>query len=258
MGLGKDKENQVVGNNILKKGGKLMIRGLYSAASGLLAAQDRQDIIAGNLANVETTGFKKQRVLTESFADMFMTRLDQDSRRAIGGLNPGVAARYSYTDFQEGPAQYTENPYDFAIAGPGFFVLETPEGPRYSRDGAFTRNEDGFLVNQSGYQVLDREGEPIFADEFFYAGELAVVEFASPQELTREGDNLYAAPEEAGEPELIEREVMAGYLEGSNVNPVLEMTRMISAVRLFEAGQSAIRAQDETLEKAVNQVGNTR
>lgn len=235
-----------------------MIRGLFASASGLLAAQDMQDVTANNLANMETSGFKKDRVLTESFANMYMNRFEQGESHPVGPLGPGVSARYTYTDFREGFFQYTENPLDFAIEGDGFFVLETPEGVRYSRDGAFSLDEAGFLVNQSGFRVLDENGEHIFVEGEVDANQLLVVSFENPQEMSKEGNGLFFAPEEAGVPEEGVGFVHKGYIEKSNVNAVWEMTRMISAVRLFEAGQSAIQAQDETLEKAVNQVGSTR
>ncbi len=235
-----------------------MIRGLFASASGLLAAQDMQDTIANNLSNLETSGFKKDRVLTESFASMFMNRLEQGAREPVGNLGPGVRAHYTFTDHETGPVQNTENPFDFAIEGTGFFVFDTPEGVRYSRDGAFTLDEAGFLVNQSGFRVLDTTGEHISADEPVNPNRLLVVDFENPQELAKQGNNLFLAPAEAGEPQPGAAPVHAGYLESSNVNAVREMTRMISAVRLFEAGQTAIQAQDETLEQAVNQVGNTR
>ncbi len=234
-----------------------MIRGLFASASGLIAAQDLQDVVANNLANLETAGFKKGRVVTESFSNMYMTRLEQGERHPTGHLGPGVRASHSHTVFQAGPIQHTENPFDFAIDGEGFFVLETPAGLRYSRDGAFTLDEGGFLVNQSGYRVLDQNGEHIYVDEQVRPEQLLVAGFDNPQELTREGNNLFVAPPEAGESEAGNGMVRRGYIERSNVNAVSEMTRMISAVRLFEAGQSAIQAQDETLEKAVNHVGRT-
>ncbi len=235
-----------------------MIRGLFASASGLLAAQDMQDVVANNLSNLETSGFKRDRVLTESFASMYMNRLEQGGREPVGNLGPGVRAQYTFTDHSTGPVQNTENPFDFAIEGAGFFALDTPEGVRYSRDGAFTLDQAGFLVNQSGFRVLDTQGEHIFADETVNPDRLLVVNFENPQELAKQGNNLFLAPPEAGEPQAGAGLVHAGFLERSNVNAVGEMTRMISAVRLFEAGQTAIQAQDETLEKAVNQVGNTR
>ena len=235
-----------------------MIRGLFASASGLLAAQNMQDVTANNLANLETSGFKKDRVLTESFASMYMNRLEQGEREPVGNLGPGVRGHYTFTDHNTGPVQYTENPLDFAIEGNGFFALETPEGVRYSRDGAFSLDEAGFLVNQSGFRVLDSNGEHILADEPVNPNRLLVVDFENPQELAKQGNNLFLAPAEAGEPLPGAAQVQAGYLERSNVNSVREMTRMISAIRLFKAGQTAIQAQDETLEKAVNQVGNTK
>ncbi len=114
-------------------------------------------------------------------------------RHSVGDVGPGVRAHYTYTDFSPGPVEFTDNPFDFAIQGEGFFAVETPEGTRYTRDGAFTTDVSGFLVDQSGNRVLDRNGEHIFADEPVDPQLLQVVNFETPQQLERRLQSVQCA-----------------------------------------------------------------
>lgn len=233
-----------------------MIRGLYASGSGLLAAQDRMDITANNLANVDTPGFKKDKAVSESFGNLLMHRLEHGQRSPTGPLGVGLRCSESYTVLEQGPVQYTGRYLDFAINGEGFFVLDTPEGLRYTRNGSFTQDVEGYLATTDGHRVLNPQGNPIEAHNVA-PQDLLVMTFPEPENLAKEGYNRWTAPEEAGVPVegggLVEQE----YLEGSNVSAVKEMMRMIRTVRLYEAGQKAIQAQDETLAKAVNEVGKT-
>lgn len=229
-----------------------MIRGLYASASGLLASQDQMDIIANNLANLNTTAFKQDRGVTESFHNMLMTRLEGNSRNVIGSLGVGLRCSESYTDFTSGPMQYTDNRFDFAISGAGFFMLESPQGPLYSRDGAFSIDQEGYLVNFNGYRVLDNQFNFILAQEAD-PNLIMVVDFEQAAALDKVGNNMFAATEQAGA--IIEGGVVKQYyLEQSNVSPLREMTKMISAIRRFEINQRTVQAQDETLGKAVNEI----
>ncbi len=231
-----------------------MIRGLYASASGLIAANAIQDSTANNLANASTVGFKKDSLLTESFANLLMRRLERGQKSDIGPLGVGLRASEQYTDLEQGPMEYTGRPMDFAIAGPGYFVLATPDGERYTRDGSFQIDSEGYLVTYEGNRVLGRDREAIYAEDA--AGQDFLIVDSPRQGLQKEGYNIWrAAPNRQEEIFAIDGLVQREHLEQSNVSLVKEMTEMIRVVRLYEAGQKMIQAQDETLGKAVNEIG---
>ncbi|HHW03958.1 MAG TPA: flagellar basal-body rod protein FlgF [Thermoanaerobacterales bacterium] len=252
-----------------------MIRGLYTAASGLMAEMARTDVISNNLANVNTAGFKKDRAIFRAFPEMDIYRIDDpaasspmgevDLRPFIGVLGTGVMLDEISTDFSPGPVKNTSNPLDLALAGDGFFEVQTPAGVRYTRDGSFTRDQEGYLVTAEGYYVLGQNGpvrlpgdEDISINrrgEIFSGGafvdRLMVVDFADRRQLLKEGDNLYAANQQ---PVPSASEVIQGALESSNVNPIGEMVNLITAFRAYEASQKVVSANDDTLNKAVNEI----
>ncbi|WP_422447932.1 flagellar basal-body rod protein FlgF [Thermoanaerobacterium sp. DL9XJH110] len=252
-----------------------MLRGLYTSASGMLANMERTDVISNNIANVGTTGFKKDRVIMRAFPEMALYRLDDpetvppgkpvDWRPFIGVLGTGVTVDEINTNFSQGPIKTTSNPLDLAIEGEGFFEVLTGEGVRYTRDGSFTLDRDGFLVTREGYYVLGENGPialgrsgditinergEIFSDGNFVA-RLVVVAFPQQAPPAKQGDNLYVS---AAQPLPAQARIIQGALEGSNVNSVSEMVDLITAFRAYEANQKAVQAADETLGKAVNDI----
>ncbi len=231
-----------------------MIRGLYASASGLIAANAIQDATANNLANASTVGFKKDSLLTESFANLLMRRLERGQRKNIGSLGVGLRASEQYTNLEQGPMEHTGRPMDFAIAGPGYFVIDGPDGERYTRDGSFQIDSEGYLVTFEGNRVLGRDREAIFAEDVTEQDFLIV---DSPRQiLLKEGYNRWRTAANRQEDIFaIDGLVQREHLEQSNVSIVKEMTEMIRVVRLYEAGQKMIQAQDETLGKAVNEIG---
>ncbi len=233
-----------------------MIKGIYSSASGLISATDIQDIVSNNLANIDTYGFKKDNAITQSFASMLMQRLEGGERYNIGPAGTGVRTSTTYTDLSQGPMKYTGGQHDYAIMGPGFFVVETPQGNRYTRNGVFAPDEEGNLINGDGHRLLARDWNPVSAADA-HPENILVVDFPEPQNLGKEGYTLWNESEESGEAQEVPGAVQRGYLEEANVSAIGEMTRMIRAVRLYEAGQKAVQVQDETLGRAVNDVGRT-
>jgi flagellar basal-body rod protein FlgF len=223
----------------------------------MVARARQQDAIANNLANAETAGFKRQSI--------FMRRLEAaqtDSRQ------PWYIPlqQEKYTDFSQGPLDLTGNPFHNAIDGPGYFVVEAPEGERYTRSGNFTRNEEGELVTSDGYPVLSDSGPVVLTGEDFVVGEhgeiseggvergrLRVVSFEHPQALTALGRNLFTTTEEA-QPDATSL-VRQGYIERANFDLVQQMVEMMTTFRYFETAQKAVQIQDATLDRAVNQVG---
>jgi len=267
-----------------------VLRGLYTSASGMLAEQVRVDVLSNNLANVQTAGFKRQTVVQSAFPEMLLRRVYDpvpvsggvapagasgqatgalyDPRPVIGRLGTGTYVDGTYSDLSPGALRYTGNPLDLALEGPGFFTVETPAGVRFTRDGRFTLDAGGWLVTLEGYRVLGEAG-PIRVQgrdvqvtengevwvDGAPAGVLALRNFADPQGLVREGSSLWAATDWSGAPQPAAARVHAGHLEVSNVNVVTAMVELIAAYRSYEANQRVIQAYDQTLGKAVNELG---
>jgi flagellar basal-body rod protein FlgF len=224
-----------------------MDRGLYIAASGMLAEQIRQDQIANDLANASTPGYKGDRTAQRSFGELLLS--SSATGQPVGAQSTAVRVERIETDFSPRAARETGEPLDFAIAGEGFFAVQTAAGVRYTRNGQFAVSPQGVLVTAAGDPVLDRGGRPIRTDGRVDPGRLGVVALADPR---KEGDSLVSgtpAGTAAGQ-------VRAGALEGSGADPARSMVDMIASMRAFEAGQKVIQTIDETLGKAVNQVGS--
>lgn len=258
-----------------------MIRGLYISASSAVCEGKRIDTISNNIANANTTGFKKDLYVTQSFPEILTMKMGGEAAKingiklpaplnVIGTMNAGVHTSVVVTDFTQGSLSPTENPLDVAISGSGFFTVETENGERYTRDGSFSLNADGYIVTKDGHMVLGENGyiqingNDIRIDEkgnIYSGGELIdrlkLVDFQDYSALMKEGSNLYTiiSEEWMGQEKAFESTIKQGFIEGSNVNAVKEMTDMITMLRSYEANQRLIRAHDELLEKAVNEVG---
>jgi flagellar basal-body rod protein FlgF len=227
-----------------------MERGLYIAASGMLAEQIRQDQIANDLANASTSGYKADRTAQRTFGDLLMDNSVTGAQ--IGSQSTAVQVDKIQTDFSPKPARDTGEPLDFAIVGEGFFSVRTAQGTRYTRNGEFRADSAGQLVTAEGNAVLGRNGQPVKvgADGRVDPRALGVVNLTNPR---KQGDNLVTGTP-AGN---ATSEVRAGALEGSGADASRSMVDMISSLRAFEAGQKVIQTIDETLGKAASQVGTT-
>jgi flagellar basal-body rod protein FlgF/flagellar basal-body rod protein FlgG len=234
------------------------------------------DVVANNVANVNTTGFKADRSL---FAEHLMPGAHEDN------FAPGSDRRLSYVndratfhDFSQGAAEQTKNPLDVAIDGGGFFVVQTPSGERYTRDGSFQINNQGQLVNASGYPVLGGGGPIVFqqtdkqiniasdgnvtvvegstARTDSVRGKLRLVSFAQAQRLQKEGSNLYSAADGAtAQPDTVSR-MRQGFLEKSNVNSVLEMSRMIEVTRTYTQISALLQQQSDLHKSAIEKLAD--
>jgi len=226
-----------------------MERGLYIAASGMLAEQVRQDLIAHDLANASTAGYKAERVTTQSFGAMLLQ--DTTSGAQIGSLGLGARIASHTTDLSPGPLRTTGEPLDFAIEGDGFFAVRGAAGTRYTRDGQFQLSARGTLVTAAGDDVLGPDGRPVRAA----AGASVAPSAIGVTRLDgarREGDNLYTGTTRGA---AAGSTVRGGALEGSAVDPITTMVDMLGSLRAFEAGQRVITTIDSTLSKATTQVG---
>ncbi|HEX2952736.1 MAG TPA: flagellar hook-basal body complex protein, partial [Bacillota bacterium] len=135
-----------------------MIRGLYTAASGLAVQWERQEAIANNLANVGTAGYKRDDLIGTTFEEHMIYAVRAGNARYIGNATGGSVDFQTVTDFTPGTLQQSDNPLDLALEGQGFFVVQTPQGERLTRNGEFTLDNAGYLVNHQGYRVLGENG----------------------------------------------------------------------------------------------------
>ena len=226
-----------------------MERGLYIAASGMLAEQVRQDQIANDLANAATPGYKADRTSQAGFGELLLA--NSATGATVGPQGTAVQVSAVETDFTPKPAKDTGEPLDFAIVGEGFFAVQTANGTRYTRNGQFTADAQGRLVTAQGNPVLGRGGRALTvgADGRVDPRNLEVVALRNPR---KDGDSLVtgAPAGNAG------GQVRAGALEASGADATRSMVDMIASLRAFEAGQRVIHTIDETLGKAATQVGS--
>jgi flagellar basal-body rod protein FlgF len=279
-----------------------VIRGLYTGASGMSAQQVRLDAISNNLANVDTDGYKRDVAIHKSFAQLLLRRTNDDGvtlnpfgsadvAPVIGKVGTGVETNELFTELEQGALKQTQNDFDLAMDGDGYFSIGTPYGERYTRNGAFVLGKEGFLETKEGYTVLgqngpieikannfkvDKEGnvyvnrtyqddpfrlvsrEENTWDRLEKLDSLKIVDFKKDRFLAKQGSSLWKATEESGEASVLGRgglpKVSQGYVEASNVNPVLEMVRMIEVNRAYEANQKTIQSEDSMLGKLINEV----
>ena len=254
-----------------------MMRALYTAASGMMAQQTNIDNISNNLANYQSTGFKKSRV---SFEDLLYATMESPGAESTGGktqIGMGVRTMSTQKQFSQGQLQETKDPYNVAIDGEGFFKVKTPDGQvAYTRDGSFNMNKEGHLCLHNGADLgvkipadmsnitiegdgkimgtrLNGDGKPE------QVGQITVTKFLNPSALKAVGGNLYTETEACGNkteetPGKNGCGVLAqGYLEKSNINIVEEMINIVTAQRSFEMNQKGVQAADEMM-RATNQL----
>jgi flagellar basal-body rod protein FlgG len=255
-----------------------MVRGLYTAYTGMVNEQKRLDIIANNLANSATIGYKEENVTNQSFDELLTIKVKDESEaynnRPIGNMSLGVKLGEVYTNFGQGSLRQTSNTYHMGLEGKGFFTLSVTdragnESTKYTRNGSFTMTKDGHIVDADGNHLMGEGGEiiipadaantvvdeggAIYADGV-YVDTLQIADFEDYDYLIKSGDTMYQALEGAIEipgSALVRQ----GFTEQSNVNVVSEMVEMITVTRAYEANQKVIQSVDKTLDLAANSVG---
>jgi len=246
-----------------------VLRGLYAAASGMLARVVHQERLANDLANINTAGYKADRTVTVSFPALLLARLERGAGGMVGPLGTGAVVTEGGVDWSPGPLVETGRSTDLALEGEGLFVVAGPGGPAYTRSGQFQVGPDGRLQTPDGWTVLSTEGTAIYpgTDDFrvtedggvlvngALVGVVARVTFANPAGLRKIGNNLFAATPASGPAVAAATPVRQGYLEQSNVDPARAVVEMLANFRAFEAAQKVLQAQDQTLGLAVNEVG---
>ncbi len=277
-----------------------MIRGLYTGASGMVVQMHRIDTIANNLANVDLNGYKRDTAILKAFPELLLRRMNDDgvytfplgsvdTTPIVGKLGTGAELNEVYTDFSQGALKETGNFFDLALEGNGFLAVATPEGERYTRNGAFLLNDEGYLVTKNGDFISGEQGpvklkknnfvidqDGVIYQNSTYTGDdrrlvsleenewenlervdrLKIVDFKRKRYLKKTGTSFWKSTPESGPAEIAaapERpKVRQGFLEGANVNPVTEMVQMIEVHRTYEANQKMIQAEDSLLGRLIN------
>lgn len=255
-----------------------MVKGLYTSYTGMINEQHRMDVLTNNLANSTTVGYKKEGTTSQSFDSVLAYKVKDISEspnipRRIGVNTPGVKIGENYTDYTQGSFRITDNTFDLALDGDGFFAIEFTNkagetSTKYTRDGSFTLTSEGYLVTKDGDYVMGTNGriklDPLQAASIDSNGQitqngvavaqLKLTDFEDYNYLKKYGENLYDAVEGATYRDASAR-IHSGYLEMSNVQVVSEMVDLITITRQYEANQRIIKAYDETLEITATQLG---
>jgi flagellar basal-body rod protein FlgF len=243
-----------------------MDNSLLVSLSQQIAAYRSMDVIANNIANVSTPGFKRETAKFEEYVTLVAPSEGQTGMQSVSFVKDAGVSR----DLSQGNIQTTGAPFDFAINGNGYFVVQTPNGMRYTRDGHFTLDANGQVVNSDGY-ALQGDGGAItitpddgnvqvgrdgtISGRTGQIGKLQVVDFANERGLVKEGSNLYSTTQalSAAPNATIDQ----GMLESSNVQPVIEISHMIEVMRAYQATASLSQSQEDMIRQAVSRLGQT-
>jgi len=242
-----------------------MNSGVYSAISGNLSAMRKLDMISNNLANLNTVGFKKDKM---TFEGLLAGSTNPPNVPQGATADPILQRENVYIDYSAGSVIQSSNPLDLAIDGDGFFAVSTPDGTAYTRQGNFRLAADGTLVTSDGYPVMGQEGAiriqggnveidssgAILVDGVAN-GKISLVDFAKPYNLTRIGSTLFVPAGEQKAMQSASSHIRQGHVEGSNVDSISEMVQMIETNRYFEACSKVIKGFDDIAAKAANDLG---
>lgn len=253
-----------------------MLRGLYTSVSSMITLESRQAVINNNIANINTTGYKDEKLITRTFDDVMLSNFEnyEDGiayRQDLGEMSFGTAIDHTKTNFNQGTHFQTDNNTDFALMGDGFFeVRDNNNNSYYTRDGSFVISNEGYLTTSQGHQVMGinpqtGQKEPIFvgndrisinqANEITVNDrkyKLSIVKFEDNQKLKRASNNLYTGE---GATQAQNIQARQGYLEGSNVDFITETVSLMETIKEFEANQKVMQTIDTTLGKIASEIG---
>jgi len=250
-----------------------MENALLVGLSRQMVLERQMDVVANNVANVNTNGFKADKSL---FQEYLRTGAHEDNFVGSDRAVSYVLDSGTFKDFTQGPTEQTQNPLDLAIDGGGFLVVQTAAGERYTRDGGLQINNQGQLVTAAGDPVIGSSGPIVFqptdhdisiaADGNITVleglnridsvrGKLRVVSFADAQKLLKEGSNLYSAGTAAAQPDTASR-IRQGFVEKSNVNSVTEMSRMIEVTRTYTQIANLLQQQSDLHKSAIEKLAD--
>lgn len=257
-----------------------MIRGLYTAASGMITTLTGNDSVANNIANLNTTGFKRNQMNVQSFPEMLINKMTAGGKKNVGAVSTGSKVVETQIDFEQGAMVETGNTFDLALKGDGFFTLENSRGENlYTRAGNFMVDNQGFLTTSNGEYVIGDLGKvQLSLDQGPFkisksgtitardrvVDTLKITRFKENRMLQKAGKTEFMKTDACEElppakvGEATGFEVNQGMLERSNTNAISEMVRSIEGMRLYEALQKNVQMQNQSLGKAVNEVGRFR
>ena len=248
-----------------------MVRGFYNLPSGMLSQRRPLDVIANNMTNVSTVGYKAEQYTDRTFDEVMVTRIGNKIKSPYQTMETYqshiLAPDHLYTDFEQSSFEETNLPLDFAIQGEGFFAIQMEDGVAYTRAGSFTLDNDGYLCLSELGQVLDREGNPIqlptdkldvdkqgnlYTMDGDYLGTLGVYQFEDNQELERNPYGLFV-----GDGAQVNEDVVIHHkwVERSNVNLVKEMVEMMSTQRALQSAAQMSKIYDQVIQKGVSSIG---
>ncbi len=240
---------------------------VYQAAAGALVQQMRLDLLSNNLANVNTAGYKADKPVFRVNTDP----TPSDPMAPVAYLPPYAPPMENYIDYSQGSLQQTANNLDAAIVGHGFFEIQTPDGPRYTRKGSFSINDQGVLSTSEGWPVMGQGGTiqidgnridineqgDVYVDDTL-VDSLKIVDFEKPYDLQKQGAGLLAPANPDIRHETAEGyRIAQGFIESSNVDAIRTMTDIIETLRVFETYQRVMRSADEATAKTVSEVGRS-
>ena len=243
-----------------------MLRSLYSGITGLGVSGMSMSVLGDNLANSQTTGFKRATPIFQELMGQAIAARTAGNQVGLGATTGAI-----WRDFSQGALRETGNPLDVAINGRGFFSVQTPDGVQYTRQGSFSLNDEGVLVTPDGYPIVGEGGEITLEagvveidDEggVFVDGEevdrLVITDFADQGVLKKAGQGRFVLDDATAVGDRPPHTTLRqGYVETANVNAVAAMTEMIETSRAFEAYQKIIQSVDEATETSINDIGQT-
>ena len=251
-----------------------MIRGLYTAASGMITDQVEQDNLSNDIANINTPGYKKSNVAVKSFEQLVVENKDKyagnnNFKNELGKMEFGVGVDGVSTDYSQGIIDDTGRNLDFAVSGKGYFTVVDGSGNTYyTRNGRFSIDNNGYLVTDEGYKVLGSNKIPIKVSDpdFKIDGEgninsvngkvkFCISKFNDESSLVKEGTSYFKSNESS---ETSTGTIKQGAIEKSNLDIIDAVTKLISIQREYESNQRVIQEMDETLGKTVNEVGSVK
>ena len=252
--------------------------GLYINLSGIVSEGKKMDIVTNNLANINTVGYKSEGLVFGDFLSQKAISAENAGDKMPLADNQYPIMLYSFNNFSQGALKHTGNRLDLAIQGDGFFAVKTPNGVKYTRNGAFSLNGDEQIVTQEGFPVLGTNGKPIAitergsditiakngiinilnpqTDENEYAGQIGIVDFKNPELLSRNGGNLFSVNKKSGKPALNDNaDIEQGYLEESNVNEIKNMVELIDIDQTRTTMMNVLKSYSQVDSTAINTVG---
>ena len=249
-----------------------MYKGFYNLTSAMLSQGRRLDVIANNMTNVSTAGYKADTYTDSTFQEYVVSRIgnkDKSQSAELGGSSYILAPSKLYTDYTQGVLEPTDQSLDFALEGDGFFAVQTADGVAYTRAGNFSLDEEGYLCLPGQGRILDISGEPIalgtdkinvdstgtvYTEQGSYFGQIGVYSFQDNTQLTRNPQGLFIA--EGQEAVASSATVHQKMVERANVELVREMTSMLTAQRAFQSAAQVSKMYDELMGKAATNLGN--